>query len=157
MITVNPFLKAGQEIHTSDILEFESFLGYKLPQDFTEFYLQYNGGTPKKDFYIDPSGEWDAFDIQVFEPIKYPLSDKQGMVIEDTYDLYVNKKKFLPDYLVPFAHNNTGDPYCINRLTGRICFFSIDDFDNLDEAIIYIAPDILSFVNGFVSEEEAYE
>ncbi len=155
MITNNPFLKTGQKIYTSDILKIESFLGFKFPLQFADFYLKYNGGTPKKNFYIEPSGEWDALDIQVFDSLKYPLFDK-GMTIEDNYDLYVNKKRFLPDYLIPFAHNNTGDPYCINQKTGQICFFSIDDFDCLDKAINYIASDILSFVNGLVPEDEAY-
>jgi len=157
MITVNPFFETSQKINRTDILELESFLGFELPKNFIDFYLQYNGGIPKKNFYIEPTGEWDtfAFDIQVFKPIKHSLS-KHEMTLEDTYDLYVNKKKFLPEYLIPFAHNNTGDPYCINKGTGAICFFAIDDFDNLEEAINYIAPDIWSFVNGLVSEEEAY-
>ena len=46
---------------------------------------------PRKTFTLIQCGEWDAFDIQVFKPIKYPLSDK-GRTIEETYDLYVNKR-----------------------------------------------------------------
>jgi len=151
----NIFIKTAKKITLVEIHEIEKKLKITLPDVFKDFYLNNNGGVPQKNFYIPPGGEWDAFDIQEYNPLKYPLY-KKGGTIEDDYNLYINEKKLLPSYLIPFAQNNTGDPYCVNMISDEIYFFSIDDYLNLDEALIFMSPNIKIFSKNLITEVEAY-
>lgn len=46
-----------------DIKRVESRLGIRLPQDFKEHYLRYNGGTPRPQFFPK---DGDAYEVKEF-------------------------------------------------------------------------------------------
>ena len=63
----------------ADLDEVERRFGFRFPQEFRDFYLQVNGGRPKKDRFVDDKG---TCVVDKFMPIKH---GKPSLTLSTTF------------------------------------------------------------------------
>ncbi|ASE60799.1 SMI1/KNR4 family protein [Chryseobacterium indologenes] len=117
------FEKTSAKITIDDIQSFEKSLKIKLPEDFKEHYLKYNGGIPdNKCFYMQA---FDTFvEISRFFSIKNV--DEKGQKIEDVYTNLAIKQDILQPHYLPFAKDWGGNLFCINLKLNDIFILYLD-------------------------------
>ena len=83
----NEFVNSQSSISGSNLDELESMLGYKLPDDFKEHYLLFNGGEPENCLYFFND---EPLVIQEFFSI---YNGENGKTIEGNYKELVDEEK----------------------------------------------------------------
>jgi hypothetical protein len=70
---------------------------------------------------------------------------------EDIIEYLMFEQDVIPKYLIPFADDEGGNFYCMStkeETYGKIYIFYPEFCDDLDEAIVYIAPSLDVFINN---------
>jgi cell wall assembly regulator SMI1 len=144
------FDRVRQPLSPSDIRAVEEELKITIPGDLREFYLLNNGGRPHPGFF-PKGGDW--YEVHQFLPMK--TSDR-NVGFEETYkDLVLGTPEF-PKGFIPFAVDEAGDYflYCIKGdAFGEIMFNQSDYTDDPGRFIIFLAPDLASFVKGLAEPD----
>lgn len=124
---MNRFTDCEKSLAPKDFSSIEQDLGIFLPSDLKGHYLKFNGGTPEKSVWRDPSGEWDENEVRDFFPFLY------FQVKQDDPDFTINgraKEEWaegkLPKNLLPFAIDWGGNYFCLDLQSGGIFFFLRD-------------------------------
>lgn len=134
--------KYGQ-LKESTLIEFEEKIGARLPEDFREYLLQYNGGLPKPNnfnIHNDCSSIHHMFGIH-----KGPEYSSLKWNVEI-------KKNAIPNLLMPFADDPFGNILCIGvkgDVKGEIYFWDhevCEDGDWTD--IVKISDSFTLFLNS---------
>ena len=149
------FENTSSAIVVNEILALEEFLSIKFPEDLKELYLRFNGGIIEGDRNIFLDEDENDYSIKYFLPIKYPRS-KNDMILEKTHNIYVNEKKLVPDGYVVFAIDGGGWPYCYKLDDGNIYLANVEKYDEPENIMEHLTDSLESFINGAVTEEEAY-
>ncbi len=111
----------GQALSQSDVQNLEKKLGVTLPDDYRNFLLTYNGGSPRPEG-IDIQGYGDS-DVQVFFGIGRAIeSSCIGWNLETLGDR-------LPEGLVPVASDSGGNVFCISLRKQDYGFVLYADLD----------------------------
>jgi hypothetical protein len=151
------FINSGKTLTENDIQALEREIGQSLPEVLKDFYLQSNGGELEGERYVylneETGGE---FNVNTFLPIKYKRFE-EDYLLEECFNFFVKEKEFMPPEFIPFAIDDGGYPYAVNTrdLTVNICYLA--DIQENKKPMRFVAPSLQEFVNGMVTEEEAYQ
>ncbi len=88
-------IKGFGKLTEKEVIEFEEYLGFELPQDYRKFLKEYNGGIPdynKNCFYIKDLKEETMLDVL------NGLTGKRGLDLKRCHDEY--KDDLLPKMLI---------------------------------------------------------
>ncbi|PTQ58804.1 SMI1/KNR4 family protein SUKH-1 [Sphingomonas sp. PP-CE-3G-477] len=123
-------MDGSEPIGPDDVTAAERQLGFALPPHLVALCLHQNGGMPDRSWLISPDGMEEQVDC--FLPIK-PQSgaDRRGIV--DTYQ-QMTGEGLLPTMSVPFAQDAGGNLYLLDRVTGRVWFMPMDEWDRDETA-----------------------
>lgn len=136
----------GKEISKKDIREFEDLIKYKLPNDYKNFLLKYNGGRPEP--FI--------FKVEKFEGGENSIHTFLGFNRETESDnllwSYNALKDRLPDTLLSIGYSDTDDQICLDLSEKNFGKIYLWDYagecgkDCLDN-VYYIAPSFGELLN----------
>lgn len=102
------FIETGASLDLEAFKGFETLFELKLPEDFKNHYLIFNGGCPaiKRFIYFD----------NTFIRINHFFSMRvlKHTSIEMTYIDLAQKQDFLPKGIIPFACEDCGNMFCIS-------------------------------------------
>ena len=120
---INP----GPPVSQEEISLLEKELAIDLPESYTEFLLQTNGGEPSPDEFIVPRWEGEASAVSFF----FSISGDKGAGLKSEI---LSFKARIPDSIIPIGTDPGGNLICIgiddaNR--GKVYFW--DHEDELDE------------------------
>ncbi|MEB3750761.1 SMI1/KNR4 family protein [Geobacillus sp. FSL W8-0032] len=139
----NKILNAKEKITIEDIQEIELKYHFTFPEEFKEHYLSYNGGEPEKYVFVDEDG--DEYIIQQFIPIKGGNRDF------DTTLRDLRRDGIIPDWLIPFAEEPSGDLYCFSIAEGSegdIYLWYHEEVDDPDNSYSYLCDSLSEFINS---------
>jgi hypothetical protein len=150
----NVFKKCGPKLTQKDLERFEKEVGLRLPPSFRAHYVESNGGIPTRRYYVTAKG--DEYEVASFRRIKHRA--KYEPLINETYEMLAIQRGIVPRRLLPFAADSGGDLYCMDMKTETIWVWAADDYKkgNPESAATRIAPSLASFIEGMVTEPEAY-
>lgn len=83
--------------------KFQSKLDFKLPKEYKDFLLKYNGGTPEPNIYENKNI---SISVQYF----YGIDDDLFSSIENKIKVMINR---MPDAVIPIAEFEGGDVACL--------------------------------------------
>ncbi|MEB6587841.1 SMI1/KNR4 family protein [Pseudomonas asiatica] len=151
----------GVPVSKLDIDGLESEVGVKLPLEFRELYMSFNGGAPSREFWTEDEN-YEPIRVEDFKSIacEGALDGDDTKYIGGCFRLMVSRN-VLPSHLVPFAVDEAGNFICLDKEGGRVIYFAVDIFQsNVDMCINHInAQKILSssfrmFIDSLVGEDE---
>ena len=103
-------LNSKSAISKDEIKKFEQIIEYKLPEDYTQFLLKYNGGIPKKtDFDYEGIDGEESSVVQLF----LSLGDQHSENIKQDYNYYLGEGRIL-EGIVPIAYDPFGNLICLS-------------------------------------------
>lgn len=125
----NEFRGCSQPIENTDLDACETVLKHKLPGEFRQHYLKYNGGVPEDNLFPG-NDEWESSEVTGFYPIKHKKSaaDTQNSLLIEHYQLMC-VKNVIPDRMLPFAYDPGGNFFCLDLHDGSVHFYATDAFD----------------------------
>jgi cell wall assembly regulator SMI1 len=125
----NQFHGCSQPIGSADLDACETVLKNKLPSEFRQHYLKYNGGIPEDNLFPG-NGEWEPLEVTGFYPIKHKKSvaDSESSLLIEHYHLMLGKD-VIPDRMLPFACDPGGNFFCLDLHDGSVHFYATDGFD----------------------------
>jgi hypothetical protein len=128
-MTNNRFHGCSQPIGDADLDACEALLGRKLPDDFRQHYLRYNGGIPAKALF-PANCDWEALEVAGYYPIrrKQGTTEPQFSLLIEHYHLMCTKK-VIPVSILPFAFDPGGNFFCLDLHEGSVHFYATDAFD----------------------------
>ncbi|TNH15593.1 SMI1/KNR4 family protein [Testudinibacter sp. TR-2022] len=150
----NNFVNSSKPLTEEDIKETEDLLEIKLPKDLKNLYLNSNGGEIEEDKSIFIDSDENDYNIKTFLPIKYKRSEGDQLLEENTID-FVLKKQLIPNGYIIFSIDWGGFPFCYDVNNGAIYFANLEEEDSTHR-IILIANSLEEFINGMITEDEAY-
>ncbi|MND90693.1 SMI1 / KNR4 family protein [compost metagenome] len=154
-------LKSDSPVTEADIEALEINIGFKLPADFKDFYMDFNGGSPSREFWAEDE-DFEPIRVEDFKSIsRIGASDGcETKYIGGCYRL-MQEKKVLPRQLVPFANDEAGNFICIEKDSGRIIYFAVDVFQpdidmhlNHLNAQRHMSDSFGEFIESLVDEDE---
>lgn len=145
------FSKSSKPLTQADIDSFEEILGYSLPIDFKNQYLNSNGGVADKNYFYVEADEG-YVEVSFFIPIKYPSNDLSNMDIATSYSNLVSKG--FPKNYLPFAVDWGGNYFSLDLVTNDIVLFLMDLGGFADNSIKYLSKGFLNFINDLEEEGE---
>jgi hypothetical protein len=109
----------GRKLEPSDLINLENVIGYKLPSDYKNFLLKYNGGVPKQWCHdvqgTEGTGIGKAVGMRCFYWIDGPENKdsriKKIYSLEWTYSLYRGR---IPDNFFPISEDDGGNQICLS-------------------------------------------
>lgn len=135
-------LSPWQKLSISELEEFEREFKLKLPQDYKDFMLRFNGGIP------EPAESFGIVVLQI-QPIKYfPYQD--NITIEDTIRVLKIVQQILPEHFFPFAYDEGGNELCISLSEddyGSVYMCYLDYGDDIPTH--YLCGSFGEFINSF--------
>ncbi len=152
------FENCGKKLSEEDFAYVEKIIDQKLPDDLRKLYEKFNGGIvegEKNVFVMETDDDFIEAEVQLFMPMRYKLS-KDDSLLEEDYVFNVKEKKFFKKHFIPFAFDGGGFPYCYNTKNGKIYLCNLDNFEDPDGWMDYVAPSLASFINGMITEDEAF-
>lgn len=138
------FLQTEQKLTLADIDDFERKIGLKLPQDFKEHYLKFNGGYPAFEYV---KGVKNIFTINSFDSIKYGV-----LPIEKLIDDF-QKSGVDFNHKIPFANDNGDNIFLISLDSsdyGKIYIIEAEFLE--DKNYILVSESFTDFINSFFNE-----
>ena len=102
------FIETSKALDEADIFNVEKVLGFELPSEFKEHYLEYNGGYPESDRSNWKDGSTTT--INTFASIKYDGFSH----LEKVYKNLAIEELYLPEKILPFATDDGGNLFCIS-------------------------------------------
>ncbi|MFK8281917.1 SMI1/KNR4 family protein [Capnocytophaga cynodegmi] len=138
------FSQTEQKLTSADMDDFERKIGLKLPQDFKEHYLKFNGGYPSFEYV---KGLRNIFTINSFDSIKYGALPIEKL-IDDFRESGVdfNNK-------IPFANDNGDNIFLISLDDsdyGKIYIIEAEFLE--DKNYILVSESFTDFLNSFFNE-----
>jgi len=143
------FLETSQSLLPEDLTALQDQFNIKLPPDFKEHYLKFNGGYPEKRHFQWPDQQTTR--INAFKSIKY-----EGFgSFEETYTDLVLLEEYLPAGILPFAVDDGGNFFCISARDedyNNIYYCNNDDYnpENNEEHLTWLTNNFGDFLDRLV-------
>lgn len=144
---------ASQPLSPADFEWAEKTLGFPLPPDLRAQYAMFNGGVPERTYFRNEKG--DEYSLQALLPIRYRTYEDQ-LLLEESYERLVVRKKLIPTSLLPFAIDQGGDYYCMRKADQAIVFFAMDHWNDPGRAQTVVSASICSWLDAMVTEAQFY-
>lgn len=154
-------LQPDSPVTEFDIEALEVDIGFKFPVEFKDLYLEFNGGSPSREFWAEDEN-FEPIRVEDFKSIsRVGVSD--GLDTKYIGGCYrvMQEKNVLPRQLVPFANDEAGNFICIEKGSGRIVYFAVDVFQpdidmhlNHLNAQRYMSGSFGEFIESLVDEDE---
>ena len=112
--------KSGKLLNISDIIQLEKRIKLKLPKDYCEFLLEYNGGDPESN-------------IIYFKGNSLSINYFFGLGVDSLYDLektYFQVKNRIPKYCIPICEVEGGNLLLLNYKKSSIYFWDHEEESN---------------------------
>lgn len=145
---------SSKKVTENDIQQVEKTLNIKFPKSLRDLYLKHNGGkmSGEGNIFLDTkTGK--TYDVRQFLPILYKKKAGDSL-LEDSYQLFVVKKKIIPPNFIPFAENCSGFQYCIDRKTEEVFFSNFEHMERPKGPMELVTKSITDFINGMVTEDD---
>ncbi len=139
----NEIISDCEKTCIDDLAELEKEYKFRFPNDFKSFYLQYNGGKPKRREVCLQDGNWKSSTrFHSFYTIKSELANK----LKDIYEDWWIKG------LIPFGYDEGGEDFCFSTRDsdyGCIYYFMSDCLDDEapENALIKVSESFTQFIN----------
>ena len=139
----NEIISESKKICIDDLVELERKYNFRFPDDFKSFYLQYNGGKPKRrEVYLQDEDWESSTSFHGFYTIKSRLEKK----LEDIYEDWWIRG------LIPFGYDEGGEDFCFSTRDfdyGCIYYFMSDclDDENPENALVKVSESFTQFIN----------
>ncbi|WP_107878759.1 SMI1/KNR4 family protein [Neisseria animaloris] len=124
------FKDCEKQVTKEQILKIEHELKIKLPHEFIEHYVKWNGGYPNKSLFYNENVDFDEIEIKDFIPFLYahdfqddPDFTLEGRVVSE----WQNNE--IPQYFLPFGLDWGGNYFCLNLNNQNIYYFTRDYWD----------------------------
>lgn len=153
---MNTIRKTLPPISERELQEYEASLGVRLPSEYREFLLEFNGGVPDNDSFLLP-GESSYADSSVrsFFGVSAGFDNSLAYYLK----IYVKAKRIHGDML-PIAEDYGGNIVVLavkGPKVGHVLFWNHElegtkPDSSLIEHLIPIAPSFSEFVDGLVPE-----
>lgn len=145
------FEKSGRAISSTELNEFQDFIGKELPKEWISFYSDWNGGVPVQYIYWK---EDDVYVINHFLPIKYEMQG--ALAIEEVYLDLGNEGVIDKEYL-PFILEESGGYFMISLSScnyGKIYYWDHECScgEPFVNSIKYISENLQDFLS-YLTEE----
>ena len=149
-------IQASKSLTSKDIKKVEELIGCALPPSLKDFYINYNGGkiSGNRNVFVDIEKDIEK-EVNSFLPIKYKRFEGDS-TLEESYDLFVNKKKLIPNGFIPFAMDSGGFRFCMDCESESIFFNNLDHIENPEGPMEFVSTSIVDFIAGMKTEKEAY-
>jgi cell wall assembly regulator SMI1 len=143
------FIECSTQLIISDLNDVETKLGFNLPQQLKEHYLQFNGGIPVKPCYYAQEIDLET-EIAEFSPIKYKNNSK---LLEDRYIDFKNRDA-LPKKYLPFANDWGGNLFCINLENESVVLIWMKLGEITERSINFLSNSFGTFINNLEKCED---
>ncbi|KOP78253.1 hypothetical protein AMS59_10205 [Lysinibacillus sp. FJAT-14745] len=136
------FIDCSTQLTINDLNDVEITLGFNLPQQLKEHYLQFNGGVPVKPCYYAHDIDIET-EIAKFSPIKYTNSSR---LLEERYLDFINREA-LPKKYLPFVNDWGGNLFCIDLENGSVVLIWMDLGKVTEGSINFLSNSFVTFIN----------
>jgi len=119
---------------------------FKFPDEIREHYLTLNGGRTKRRIFLDDEYE---FIVQQFIPSKADIDGRNLDTVLDT----LRHDNAIPNWLIPFADEPSGDLYCFSLdedELGAIYYWDHESIDQPEESYGYLSESLKEFIDSLV-------
>ena len=137
-------LNSKSAISKDEIKKFEQIIEYKLPEDYTQFLLKYNGGIPKKtDFDYEGIDGEESSVVQLF----LSLGDQHSENIKQDYNYYLGEGRIL-EGIVPIAYDPFGNLICLSLVeeTYNQIWFWDHELEEEEDNLFFVAKTFNDFI-----------
>ena len=142
----NNFKNIKKSIIAKDILYIENKHRFKFPDDIREHYLTFNGGRTERRIFLEDDYE---FIVQQFIPLK---DDDDGRDLDTVLDT-LRHDNTIPNWLIPFADEPSGDLYCFSLdedELGAIYYWAHEYINQPEESYGYLSESLKEFIESLV-------
>ena len=145
----------AKKLDGKDFEYLNNILGINFPSDLKNIYLSWNGGEIENErvVLISKLNEHE-YAIDSFLPIRYKRYDGD-LTIDDEYMLFTSKG-FIPNWILPFAVDGGGFPFCYDLNSGNIIFCNMEHFSNNFEHMEIICHSLHEFISNLMTREDIY-
>lgn len=124
-------MRGAEPISPDDITAAERRLGFALPPELVELCLHGNGGAPDRSWLVDEGQDLEQ-QVDWFLPVN-PEDSSNKIGIVGTY-LQLTGEKLLPVSSIPFACDAGGNFFLLDRVTGKVWFMPMDEWEHEETA-----------------------
>lgn len=141
----NEIMSDCEKALLDDLIEIEQEYGFIFPNEFKNFYIQYNGGKPRKKEVCLQDGDWKS--STRFHGF-YPMKVKFEKALKDVYA----ESWWIKDF-IPFGYDEGGETFCFSTRAydyGCIYYFLSDCIDekNPEDAYLKVSENFSEFINN---------
>lgn len=131
----------GPKIQAKDIEAIEDIIGGKLPTDYREFLLLYNGGSPTPDTIDIPEAPGTPTDVQVCFGIGRAVQSS-----DLSWNLSLINERCPGYHMLPIACDSGGNLFCLKYEHGIVSKVIYCDLESLNCKYYTVAPSFTEFV-----------
>ena len=154
-------INSAEKINTKHIAEFENEVGTKFPEDYKNFMLESNGGTPKEDLLYDFFDEvTEAENTSVIREFFSLFSDDSVKMsnLREIYKIMTYEETISTDML-PIADDPGGNiiGISLNKDDFGYVYFINHEYDDLDTGYLVkskIAESFSNFIGALYLDED---
>jgi cell wall assembly regulator SMI1 len=151
------FFNTEAQLNIAQIEEIETYAGLHFPEEYTQHFLQYNGGQCEPNiFSFYENGQLTDSNVDWF----LAIYDGEDDNLKDYLYTYKIDEKRLPTRIFPIAHDPGGNLICIDTANGKVYFWDHEkevDYtvsDDSDYSNLYlIANSFNEFLSGLRDDE----
>lgn len=140
----NEIMSACEKASIDDLTELEAEYGFQFPDEIKLFYLEYNGGKPKRREVCLQEENWKS--STSFHGF-YTVKNKLANVLKEIYfeDWWIK-------WLIPFGYDDGGENFCFSTRDsdyGSIYYFMSEciDEEDPDNALVKVGENFVRFIN----------
>ena len=141
MIQIRP---SNKKLNQRNLIDFEELIRYKLPKEYIEFLMKYNGGYPENNI----------IELRNDEIQSIAITDFFGIGVEKINDLkgeFEVYKDRIPKGYIPIGRTEGGNIVCLSGQNGSLFFWDHEmEFLNEDignKNLLPIANNFVDFLN----------
>jgi hypothetical protein len=136
-------IESEQSLSLEEIQEFEKKNNVKLPQEFVNFYLKYNGGIPTHEYY-------NGYALIYYMPIKY--GDEVNRI--DYKIISLKDAELLPERFIPFSYDSGGWYFALDLNEANYGAVYVIRNDMGDDHPVFVAPSFKELLEGLTLEDD---